>query len=304
MYPNEMSSLLDTPALGTADKDLIRPCDEQGPQWTKPPNPPKSPTLALALSGGGFRATLSGLGVLRFLADAGLLSQVRYSSSVSGGSIANGLFAKTWPQLGKNSFAKTQLDSLVIEPVVERISRNSLKGKLIRNAWKTVGPKTRTEVLADVLDDWFFHNTRLEELPRDCRFIINAANLTTGVRFGFERDVIGDYVLGNVSSKGSNFRLALAIAASAAVPGAFAPVKLKGFEFPCALGRIPLLVDGGAYDNSGLEPVDDLEGDVCLVALNAGGLFLTGYTGKIPIIRDLKRTNRFSIGKAQRYAGK
>src|SRR5688572_11255584 len=41
----------------------------------------------LALSGGGFRATLYHLGLIRFLRDAGLLSQVTHITSVSGGSI-------------------------------------------------------------------------------------------------------------------------------------------------------------------------------------------------------------------------
>src|SRR5215471_13720110 len=43
--------------------------------------------IGLALSGGGFRASLYHLGLLRFLRDAGLLSQVTHITSVSGGSI-------------------------------------------------------------------------------------------------------------------------------------------------------------------------------------------------------------------------
>src|ERR1044072_2302237 len=43
--------------------------------------------IGLALSGGGFRATLYHLGLIRFLRDAGLLSKVTHITSVSGGSI-------------------------------------------------------------------------------------------------------------------------------------------------------------------------------------------------------------------------
>lgn len=50
----------------------------------------------MALSGGGFRATLAALGALRYLADVGLLCNVRLVSSVSGGSIANGMLATQW----------------------------------------------------------------------------------------------------------------------------------------------------------------------------------------------------------------
>src|SRR5439155_8923985 len=110
-----------------------------------------------------------------------------------------------------------------------------------------------------------------------CRFVFNAADLTTGVRFGLERDVFGDYVLGRRVTNGSRLRLADAVAASAAFPGAFAPLLLD-YEFPCEDGRVPKLLDGGAYDNLGLEVVDDLPRAVnglpqaFLVAINAGGL--------------------------------
>ena len=42
------------------------------------------PKLGLALSGGGFRATLYHLGVVRFLRDAGALQNVTDIASVSG----------------------------------------------------------------------------------------------------------------------------------------------------------------------------------------------------------------------------
>jgi len=43
--------------------------------------------IGLALSGGGFRATLYHLGLTRFLRDADLLSKVTHITSVSGGNI-------------------------------------------------------------------------------------------------------------------------------------------------------------------------------------------------------------------------
>src|SRR4051812_30862231 len=52
--------------------------------------------LGLALSGGGFRATLYHLGLIRFLRDAGLLSSVTHISSVSGGSILGAHLALNW----------------------------------------------------------------------------------------------------------------------------------------------------------------------------------------------------------------
>jgi len=244
----------------------------------------------MAFSGGGFRATLAALGVIRFMAGTGLLGRVRYVSSVSGGSVAHGLLACSYPELEDADFAQEAVDRLLISPFVRAISSRSLSSELIRNVWRVIGTPTRTDLLADEFDEWFFRGRLLEDLPTGCRFIFNAASVTTGVRFGFERDVIGDWVVGRASTAGSGLRVAQAVAASAAVPGAFAPFEVKGISFPCSRGVAPKLLDGGAYDNMGLEPLDDLA-DVCLVAVNAGGVFRTGRYGGVPIIRDLQRAN-------------
>jgi NTE family protein len=243
--------------------------------------------VAVAFSGGGFRASLAAVGVVRFLADAGLLSRVRLVSSVSGGSVAHGLLAIAWRALSKNGFAPSGFDELVIRPLIDRITSASLSLALVRNVWRTVGSKTRTDVLADFFDDWFFHGALLEDLPPGTRFVFNAANLSTGVRFGFERDAVGDYVIGLVPTQGSRLRVAQAVAASAAVPGAFAAMKVE-LPFPCAAGREAALLDGGTYDNLGLEVADSLP-QMLLVALNAGGVFQTGAWGWVPLARDLKR---------------
>jgi NTE family protein len=246
------------------------------------------PAFSMAFSGGGFRATLAGLGVLRFMADAGLLGRVRYVSSVSGGSVAHGLLARDYTQLRAGGFSREAVDRLVIAPFVEAISSRSLTSELLRNLWRAFGSLTRTDLLAEAFDRWFYDGLLLEQLPTGCRFIFNASSVTTGVRFGFERDVVGDWVMGRAATAGSGIRLSQAVAASAAVPGAFAPLEVANLAFPCARGVTPKLLDGGAYDNMGLEPIDDLD-DVCLVAVNAGGLFATGTYGGLPVIRDLRR---------------
>lgn len=278
-------SVLTTPAVGAAPGDLIAPCGVRVPRAVPPP-PPRSPAIAVALSGGGFRATLSGLGVLRFLADAGLLAQVTVSSSVSGGSVANGMFGCGYPDLADADFQPAAFDEYVLAPMVSGVAGQSLSRRMVRQSWKILGRRTRTDLLAGEFDRLLFHGQLLERLPRGCRFIVNAANTSTGVRFGFEAEAVGDYVIGEVPTAGTGLRLAQAVAASAAVPGVLAPVVLRGITFPCQRGRTVRLVDGGAYDNSGLEPVDGAE-DRLIVALNAGGLFVTGRYGRIPVVRDL-----------------
>src|ERR1700680_1691406 len=55
--------------------------------------------LGLALSGGGFRATLFHLGALWRLNELGWLRQLDIITSVSGGSIVNGVLALRWSEL-------------------------------------------------------------------------------------------------------------------------------------------------------------------------------------------------------------
>ena len=52
--------------------------------------------LGLALSGGGFRATLYHLGVVRFLRDSNLLPRVSHITSVSGGSVLAAHLVLNW----------------------------------------------------------------------------------------------------------------------------------------------------------------------------------------------------------------
>lgn len=283
----EPPSPLASPSSGTATSDLVTMCDQARPARAALPAPPREPGLAVALSGGGFRATLAGLGVLRFLADAGLLAQVRHSSSVSGGSVANGLFACRYPMLRGAGFERDAFDQHIVTPFIRTVSGGSVSRRLLPQAWRLVGSATRTDLLAREFDRLFFGGQRLAELSAECRFMFNAANTSTSVRFVFERELVGDYVIGYVPTSSTQLRVAQAVAASAAVPGLLAPMQLGDIEFPCQGQRAVRLVDGGAYDNMGLEAVDDLR-DSLLVALNAGGLFITGSYGRVPLVRDLQ----------------
>jgi len=270
---------------------LVEPCPDRR-RRALPEPAPRDPTFALTFSGGGFRATLAALGVLRFLADAGRLQDVRLVSSVSGGSIANGMLACSWGDLRQAGFTTRALERFVIDPVVSSITGSSLKWELVRNLWRAVGTQTRTHLLARALEGRFFHGRTLESLHPEAMFVFNAANLTTGVRFAFDREYVGDYVLGLAETRGTGLRVATAVAASAAVPGAFAPLRLPGITFPCSGRGEPLLLDGGAYDNTGIEAFDgDRYAPFFLVTMNAGGVFTTGRWGGLPFVRNLTRSS-------------
>jgi NTE family protein len=287
---------LASPATGAGAQDLASPC--QRPMPTKrvalDPLPPGTQPLGVALSGGGFRATLAGLGMLRYLADAGLLAQVRVVSSVSGGSIANGLLAVAYHQARTALFEPEAVDRLVIAPAMTTITTRSLSRDLLANAWRALPPGvTRTDLLDRLLDQRFFDGRLLRDLPTGCWFMFNAANAATGARFRFDRDLLGDYVLGSAATATTGLRVSTAVAASAAVPGLFPPLQLKDIAFACGDAHQARLIDGGVYDNLGLEPITKRP-ELFLVALNAGGLFHTNTYGtfsRIPVLRDLERAN-------------
>src|SRR6476646_7733198 len=52
--------------------------------------------IGLALSGGGFRATIYHVGLVRFLRDAGILPHVNHITAVSGGSIFAAHLCLNW----------------------------------------------------------------------------------------------------------------------------------------------------------------------------------------------------------------
>jgi hypothetical protein len=73
---------------------------------------------ALCLSGGGFRAALFHLGSLRRLNEARVLAKITTITSVSGGSIASRLLAKTWRSFLRNHAAGiASLDLFVVRTI-------------------------------------------------------------------------------------------------------------------------------------------------------------------------------------------
>ncbi len=239
--------------------------------------------VGLALSGGGFRATLFGLGSLWRLNEAGLLGRLARITSVSGGSILAGILAHRWRQLRFQDGRADNFDSVVGSPVREFCShtidiRAALLGHL--TPFKTSG-----EFLARRYAKDLFGETLLRELPDPPgegapRFIFYATNMQTGRSFRFRQDYIADYYLG--LSRSTDIPLAEVVAASSAFPPIFSPVVLRTEpdswreayrDLPNieALRRRIALADGGVYDNMGVEALLEAV-DVILVS-DAGAPF-------------------------------
>ncbi len=223
--------------------------------------------IAVALSGGGVRATVFHLGVLARLARQDLLGHVTAISSVSGGSLAAGLvFAASknqWPD------SSTYLND-VVPRLLGLLTQRNVQSRYVRQSllrpWRLVSG--RAAVLGNVLQQQWGITGSLADLPAPPeapRWIINATCYQTGKNWRFERGLMGDYQTKYVVAP--DFCLADALAASAAVPGLIGPLVLRSSRYrwsePNGQDWQPVepkyarlhLWDGGVYDNLGIEPL-------------------------------------------------
>jgi NTE family protein len=224
----------------------------------------RSSGIALALSGGGFRAVLFHVGVLWRLNELGVLGKLARISSVSGGSITSGLLAVRWPRLafGDDGHA-AQFESEVVAPLREFCARNIDVASVLSGAFNPF--RSAGEAVADEYRKRLGLDASLQSLPDDPRFVFNATNYATGVSFRFSKPYAGDYRIGLIPKP--RFDVATAVACSSAFPPVLAPIELdvRPEDFTKVDGadlydqidyrRRLLLADGGVYDNLGLETV-------------------------------------------------
>jgi predicted acylesterase/phospholipase RssA len=198
--------------------------------------------LGLALSGGGFRASLYHLGLLRFLRDAGLLSQVTHITSVSGGSIMAAHLALIWARYNGEA---TEFDAAASELLA--FVRLDVRNRIVRRfpfAIPLRGPRwllgrsnrklTRTGLLEYHYEKFLYGEKSLFELPERPQLHILATNLSEGCLCSFNRNGL----LMVRRQPGGTFHVdrlhaglatvAMAVTASSAFPGFFPPVELTG----------------------------------------------------------------------------
>ena len=227
--------------------------------------------IALALSGGGVRAMVFHLGVLKYLAEKGMLERVEKISTVSGGSLILGLILQEGDLKWPNS--KEFLESIYPKLEVRLCSRSLFRGAVrqLLNPLNLRFALSRANLLALALKREWGISHRLADLPTVPEWSINGTTAENGKRFRFKRDGLGDYLVGYAEPE--NYPLANALAVSAAVPGGFGPLslptksftwKFREFGAPVENTRVieqPYsrlhLYDGGVYDNLGLEPFFD-----------------------------------------------
>jgi NTE family protein len=217
------------------------------------------PGIALCLSGGGYRAMLFHAGAIWRLNELGYLPQLNRISSVSGGSITNGVLALNWTKLRYDNGVATNLDELFVGPLRKLASKTIDKPAVFKGI---LLPGTISDRIADAYRDHVFGKTGLQDLPDEPRFIFNATSMQTGDLWRFSKPYMADYRVGVVPNP--EVDLAVAVAASSAFPPILSPVEVeldpdsfspdqRGPLFQDPYNRKAVLSDGGVYDNLGLE---------------------------------------------------
>lgn len=223
-------------------------------------------TIGLALSGGGYRATLFGLGSLWRLNEAKLLGKLDRVTSVSGGSILAGVLGHRWSRLQFADGEATNFRTEINDPV-RKFCGDSIDVAVTIKGFLTPG-KTAGDYLADAYEKALFGKATVKDLPNakagaGPMFIFYATNMQTGRSFRFRQDMLADWMLGTCSD--AVVPLARAVAASSAFPPIFSPVIFNtdpaawkdGTDMPLleSLRKRIVLADGGVYDNMGLESI-------------------------------------------------
>src|SRR6516162_9078286 len=152
--------------------------------------------IGLALSGGGFRASLYHLGLIRFLRDAGLLSQVSHITSVSGGSILAAHLVLNWDRYNGSpsecDAAASEFLSFVRLDVRNRITRRfPLTLPLRWPRWllrRSNRKLSRTGLLEYYYEEYLYGDTSLFELPEKPQLHILATNLSEGCLCSFHKN--------------------------------------------------------------------------------------------------------------------
>lgn len=239
--------------------------------------------IGLALSGGGYRAAGFHLGVLRLLERVGLLKDVVALSTVSGGTlfgaawVASLLDGKPFREFaeGFSAFLKR---TNVIRDALARLASTRSHGP------HPSSPSLIRAAATVYADPGFLGGRRLGEvldsatLPLE-EVVFNTTEFETGVDFRFRRSANPRAVIGNGNlpiprEVAAHARLADVAAASSCFPSAFEPFLFpQQFDWPAdyplervlkALEGTPSrvemrwahglpLMDGGIYDNQGLE---------------------------------------------------
>ncbi|MWC30246.1 patatin-like phospholipase family protein [Paenibacillus sp. MMS18-CY102] len=258
--------------------------------------------IGLALSGGGYRASLFHLGVMARLADEGLLKEVRALSTVSGGSIVGAFYYNMlceelrqnqllddegYRKLMKRVIAafvdvvqENLRDRVVISGGIARLVPEQILGRALGAIHKVVPAIDPDKILGSRLEQGIsalmFQSTVMRDLMdapvhpgnRKPELILNTSILENGQSLFISTDQNSllwrqnEHNHAITADKLLDLPLAKAVAASACVPGLFDPIAI-----PFGDGMVHG-VDGGVLDNLGGHAIGLLQQEEMRVMLS------------------------------------
>ena len=226
------------------------------------------PRLGLALSGGGFRATLYHLGVVRFLRDAGALPNVTDIASVSGGSILAAHLVLNWERYNGDdanfAAAASEIVKFVQFDLRNHIVRRlplQVPFRLLARLHFVDGRRfTPNALLEGYYQKHLYGDRCLHELPEQPMLHMLATNVSTGALAAFNRRGLFIQQRGDDGGRpfahvpGQLASISRVVGASSAFPGFFPPVEITAADLGVRDGQFPteFFTDGGVYDNLGL----------------------------------------------------
>jgi NTE family protein len=222
--------------------------------------------VGLTISGGGSRAANFGGAVMVELDRRGWLSQVDVISGVSGGTLP----ATYYPLRAKRgaSFDEGSVKAAMGADFQGTwLWRWFLPHNILRY-W--LSDFTRSDIMVQVFNNQLYEEATFGDLPLRPKLLLNATTRNDHTRFTFT-----DESFQRIHSTLAHYRVANAVNASSAFPGAFDDVTLEhyGMNEP----RYLHLYDGGPMDNLGVQAMTEyLQRAVAGRALNDQDLFPDG----------------------------
>jgi len=185
-------------------------------------------SLFVSFSGGGTRASAFSYGVLEALRDTkittlkgtkSLLSEVDIITSVSGGSFTAAYYGLYGDQIFED------YEEVFLEQNIQNVLISGILNPL--NWLKFIGSGfNRSELAINYYDKHIFDGKTFADFRADMPFVqINATDLSAGQPFIFRQEYFN-----LLCSDLSQFPVSRAVAASSAVPIAFAPITLKNYH--------------------------------------------------------------------------
>ncbi|MDO8336165.1 MAG: patatin-like phospholipase family protein [Candidatus Saccharibacteria bacterium] len=272
--------------------------------------------IALAISGGGYRATLYALGALWRLNELGVLPKLKTITSVSGGSIVSAWLAHNWTKLAfDNTGVASNFTEVIASPIEIFCSQGiDIKAGItgLFSFKDSIGDK-----IANAYNEHLFKDAKISSLPdTGPEFVFYGTNLQTGSGFQISKAKLHDYQIGDYANP--DILLAKVVAISSAFPPILSPVHLdtdpekwvKGkysthFENRELKKRL-VLTDGGLYDNLGVERVWKNEGEYShLLVCDAGAPLTvtdnvnTNWAGQLLRMTDIMTNQQRALRKRQ-----